>query len=58
MTDFTTQIIDHFHAQKQMHGLTNEGDESFNTKLKSFMATFRGDDDVKFYLFWVTKLYA
>ena len=53
-----TQIIDPFHAQKQMHGLTNAGDESFNTKLKSFMAKFRGDDDVKFYLFWVTKLYA
>ena len=53
-----TQIIDPFHAQKQMHGLTNEGDESFNTKLKSFMATFRGVDDVKSYLLRVTKLYA
>ncbi len=29
-----------------MQGLTNAGDESFNTKLKSFMATFRGVYDV------------
>ena len=29
------RIIDHFHVHKQMHGLTNAGDESFNAKLKS-----------------------
>lgn len=38
--------------------LTNASAESFNAKLKSFRATFRGVDDVKFYLYRVMKLYA
>lgn len=38
--------------------LTNAAAESFNAKLKSFRATFRGVDDVRFYLYRVTKLYA
>ena len=38
--------------------LTNASAESFNAKLKSFRATFRGVDDVKFYLYRVIKLYA
>lgn len=38
--------------------LTNASAESFNAKLKSFRATFRGVDDVRFYLFRVSKLYA
>lgn len=31
--------------------LTNAAAESFNVNLKSFKATFRGVDDVRFYLF-------
>lgn len=38
--------------------LTNASAESFNAKLKSFRATFRGVDDVRFYLYRVMKLYA
>ena len=38
--------------------LTNASAESFNAKLKSFRATFRGVDDVKFYLYRVMMLYA
>ncbi|MFA6834059.1 MAG: transposase, partial [Bacteroidaceae bacterium] len=38
--------------------LTNAAAESFNAKLKSFRATFRGVDDVKFYLYRVIMLYA
>lgn len=37
--------------------LTNASAESFNAKLKSFRATFRGVDDVKFYLYRVAMLY-
>lgn len=38
--------------------LTNASAESFNAKLKSFRATFRGVDDVRFYLYRVMMLYA
>ena len=38
--------------------LTNAAAESFNAKLKSFRATFRGVDDVRFYLYRVMMLYA
>lgn len=38
--------------------LTNASAESFNAKLKAFRATFRGVDDVKFYLYRVRMLYA
>jgi len=38
--------------------LTNAAAESFNTKLKSFRAIFRGVDDVRFYLYRVMMLYA
>ena len=38
--------------------LTNASAESFNAKLKGFRATFRGVDDVRFFLFRVAKLYA
>ncbi len=37
--------------------LTNASAESFNAKLKSFRATFRGVDDVRFYLYRVMMLY-
>jgi transposase len=37
---------------------TNASAESFNAKIKSFRATFRGVVDVKFFLFRLTKLYA
>lgn len=40
------------------HRLTNASAESFNAKLKAFRATFRGVDDVKFYLYRVSMLYA
>ncbi len=38
--------------------LTNAQAESFNAKLKAFRATFRGVDDMEFFLFRVMKLYA
>lgn len=38
--------------------LTNAAAESFNAKLKSFRSTFRGVDDVRFYLYRVMMLYA
>ena len=38
--------------------LTNAAAESFNAKLKSFRAPFRGVDDVRFYLYRVMMLYA
>ncbi|WP_294594228.1 transposase [uncultured Bacteroides sp.] len=38
--------------------LTNAAAESFNAKLKSFRNTFRGVDDVRFYLYRVMMLYA
>ena len=38
--------------------LTNASAESFNAKLKSFRTTFRGVEDVKFYLYRVMMLYA
>jgi len=38
--------------------LTNASAESFNAKLKGFRASFRGVDDVRFFLFRVAKLYA
>lgn len=38
--------------------MTNAGAESFNAKLKAFRATFRGVEDMKFFLFRVMKLYA
>lgn len=38
--------------------MTNASAESFNAKLKAFRATFRGVDDMKFFLFRVMKLYA
>lgn len=38
--------------------LTNASAEAFNAKLKAFRATFRGVEDIKFFLFRVMKLYA
>lgn len=38
--------------------LTNAAAESYNAKLKSFRSTFRGVDDVRFYLYRVMMLYA
>lgn len=38
--------------------LTNASAESFNAKLKSFRTTFRGVEDVKFFLYRVAQLYA
>lgn len=38
--------------------LTNASAEAFNAKLKAFRATFRGVEDIKFFLFGVMKLYA
>jgi len=57
MTGFTTQIIDRFHVQKQMQEMTNASVEPFKAKLKSFRATFREVDDIKFYSLKVTKLH-
>lgn len=37
---------------------TNAGAEAFNAKLKTFRATFRGVEDIKFFLFRVAMLYA
>lgn len=37
---------------------TNANAESFNAKLKTFRATFRGVGDIKFFLYRVAKLYA
>nr|WP_308571953.1 hypothetical protein [uncultured Prevotella sp.] len=36
---------------------TNTSTESFNAKLKSFRTTFRGVEDVKFFLYRVAQLY-
>ncbi len=40
------------------HRLTNASAESFNSKIKGFRATFRGVDDVKFFLYRIKMLYA
>lgn len=40
------------------HRSTNASAESFNAKIKSFRAQFRGVRDVKFFLFRLTKIYA
>ncbi|WP_346769982.1 transposase [Phocaeicola salanitronis] len=37
---------------------TNASSEAFNAKLKAFRATFRGVEDIKFFLFRVAMLYA
>ena len=37
---------------------TNASAEAFNAKLKAFRATFRGVEDIKFFLFRVAMLYA
>lgn len=52
MTGFATHIIDLNMCR------TDAGAELFNAGLKSFKVTFRGIDDVEFYILMVTKLYA
>ena len=37
---------------------TNASAESFNAKIKSLRADFRGVSDLKFFLFRLTKIYA
>ena len=36
---------------------TNAAAESFNAKLKAFRASFRGVNDMKFFLYRVAKIY-
>ena len=46
------RILNYFHDKR-----TNASAESFNCKLKTFRAEFRGVNDLKFYLYRVKQLY-